>query len=111
MTTVVLTTTGTGQTWTVPADWNNLSNTITVISAGGNGAVGAAATGGGGGGGGGISVATNVNLSGGTASFQVGTAGGTTGVSGTGASWFNGTATNACSVGIQGASIGTTAGV
>jgi len=58
----------TGTSWTVPADWNNSSNTIYMVGAGGGGANGAVSgnnrAAGGGGGGGGYRVLTNQTLSG-----------------------------------------------
>jgi len=53
--------------WTVPANWNNASNTIVAIGPGGNGANGAsnASPGGGGGGGGAYSAITNAVFKGG----------------------------------------------
>ncbi len=67
--------------WTVPADWNNSSNSIQVIGAGGGGRSSGAAAGGGGGGGGGFASSTNLTLSG-TVAFSVGD-GGNAGVNGT----------------------------
>jgi len=49
-------------TWTVPADWNNASNTIEVIGGGGSGANAAASAAGGGGGGGAYAKVSNVTL-------------------------------------------------
>ena len=62
-----LTTTGAG-TWTVPFDWNNSSNTVEVIGAGGGGSNGVNARGAGGGG---YSKTSNITLSGSVA-FNVG---------------------------------------
>ncbi|MDP2598346.1 MAG: hypothetical protein Q8P49_00780 [Candidatus Liptonbacteria bacterium] len=87
-------------TWTVPADWNNSSNTIEVIGGGGGGG---ASTGGGGGGGGGayakISKFTT-STTGGTVRIEVGS-GGTSGVAGQ-ISYFNWNgvgSTSTCSAG------------
>jgi len=58
----------TGTSWTVPADWNNASNTIHMIGAGGGGATAAVSgnnrASGGGGGGGGYTVLTNQTITG-----------------------------------------------
>lgn len=62
--TVVILTLAGSQNWTVPVDWNNSSNSIEVIGAGGNGGAGTIWNGGGGGGGGEYRKAVNVNLSG-----------------------------------------------
>lgn len=77
-----------GTSWTVPGDWNNSSNTIEAIGAGGNG-YGYILCNAGGGGGGAYALTTNTTLSG-TVSYQVGTAGGTTGsgTSPTANTWF-----------------------
>ena len=58
---IVLTTTGTNN-WTVPSDWNNSSNTIEVIGAGGDGATGGFNAGKSGGAGGGYGKISNQTL-------------------------------------------------
>lgn len=82
-------------TWPVPSDWNNSSNTIQLIGAGGNGGVSkltgksSSQYGGGGGGGGAYAEISNLSLTtGGSVSIQVGVGGGVTTT--TGATWFNG---------------------
>jgi hypothetical protein len=60
--------------WTVPADWNNASNTLEVIGGGGGG--GLSGGGGGGGGGGAYAKAVNVTLTpGSTVTYQIGARG------------------------------------
>jgi hypothetical protein len=83
----LLTTTSTSPL-SVPADWNNASNAVELIGAGGNGATAAAKSSSGGGGGGGAYVKnTNVSLTvGGTVTFQVGAGGG---AGSTGSTTFN----------------------
>jgi hypothetical protein len=106
MTTVFLTTTGSG-TWTVPSDWNNASNSIEVIGAGGGGAGG---NWGGAGGGGAYSKIINLSLTvGASITIQVGVGGaGATTVGGTasagGDTWFNGASLGVSSVGAKGGS-------
>lgn len=79
-----------GTSWTVPADWNNSSNTIHMIGGGGGGAGGYASgnnrAAGGGGGGGGYTKLTNQTLSGAItyAIGAAGTAGATSGNGGAG---------------------------
>lgn len=110
LTTQLLTTTGTGQTVTTPATWNNTSNNLYGLSAGGSDAGGTSTLGSGGGGSGGFATAVNQTLTGGAANkYQVGTGGGTTGVSGTGATWFGSTGTSVSNslIGIQAGSPGT----
>jgi len=83
-----------GSTWTVPADWNNASNSIEVI--GGGGAGGSEAAGGvgaGGGGGGAYSKLTNASF---TAGTVVGVNIGTTGAVNFGASGGKGGDTYLC---------------
>src|SRR3989338_5470154 len=71
--TVIILTTANSSPWTVPLDWNNVSNTIEVVGAGGNGVDALLdGRGGGGGGGGAYAKVTNLTLTpGGTASFQI----------------------------------------
>lgn len=98
--------TGSNQTWTSPSDWNNATNTIEGIGAGGSGGAvrGGAVRGAGGGGGGayakivnftvatpGTTTATTRVGTGGAAVQQTGTNGNLNGNSG-GGSWFNNTA-------------------
>ena len=91
-TTVVYLTSGT--TWTVPSDWNNALNTIETIGAGGAGAVS-------GGGGGAYSKISNLTLSPGSVTYQVGVGGTSNGATGTD-TWFNGASLAASSVGAKG---------
>ncbi len=71
---IFLTSTGTN-TWTVPSDWNNSSNSIEVIGSGGGGST-AAASGAGGGGGGGYGKISNQNYTpGNSISYTIGTGG------------------------------------
>lgn len=56
---IILTTTG-GATWTVPSDWNNITNTIEVIGGGGNGFTTSNSNPHGGGGGGGYAKISGV---------------------------------------------------
>jgi len=73
---IFLTTTGTGNSWTVPADWNNASNTIEAIGAGGTGDCNN--DWGGAGGGGAYAIANNVTLTpGGSVSYNIGAGTGT----------------------------------
>lgn len=97
---VVLTSTS-STSWTVPADWNNSSNSINLIGGGGGGAGGRASgnnrAGGGGGGGGGFTRLTNQTLSG-SVTYQAGTGGAVAtgnvnGNSGGTTSWNSGAAT------------------
>jgi hypothetical protein len=99
----------TGTSWTVPADWNNASNTIECIGAGGGGVDGTVAVvgAGGGGGGGAYSKIANLTLTPGSAiTVQVGTggtraaSGGTAGAGGD--TYFNGASLAASSVGAKG---------
>ena len=57
---IFLTTTASGQTWTVPADWNNAANKIEIIGAGGSGDTNLSF--GVGGGGGAYASVTNITL-------------------------------------------------
>src|SRR5208282_3884465 len=68
-----------GSTWTVPPNWNNASNVVYALGAGGNGGNGIAnSTIGGGGGGGAFAAITNTTLTpNGVVNFQIGTASGT----------------------------------
>jgi len=110
MTTVLLTTTGAG-TWTPPAGVTVIQ-TMYAMGAAGNGAAGSSLTGGGGGGSGRLMSASNLTVTPGTpVNLQVGIGGGTTGSSGTGATWFNGTQVTGSTVGAGGAASGTAAGV
>lgn len=109
MTTIVLTS---GTSWTVPSDWNNAANTIYVLGAGGNGSSGNAGTGGGGGGSGSYADAANVTLTpGASIQIQVGIHNGATSVSGSGATWFNGTAANAATCGARAGAVGAATGI
>lgn len=92
--------TGSNQTYTVPADWNNSNNNIQVIGAGGSGGNAKPVSGtryGTGGGGGGYSVINNTTLTqGASVTYQIGTNGtavtrtttGTTNGNAGGATWF-----------------------
>lgn len=88
------------QTWTVPADWNNASNSVAVIGSGGSGGV-SNANGGGGGGGGAFASSTNLTLSG-TVTYAIGTSATTTSPtlsqSAFYETYFNGTASSTASV-------------
>jgi hypothetical protein len=104
--TVILTETGTGKTWTVPADWNDADNSIHCIGAGGGGGRNI----GGGGAGGAYSGIVNLALTpSSSAQYRVGSGGsGATGGSATagGDTWFNGANLGASSVGAKGGSAG-----
>src|SRR5208282_2217039 len=117
-----------GSTWTVPADWNNSSNSIVAIGAGANGVAGGNGGGGGtgnpgtiggnggtggaggaggsagaGGHGGSATQITNVALTPGTqVNIQVGTAGAPT--------WFNNTSVLQAAGGSSGSNVGTLLG-
>ena len=100
---IVILNTGAGsgnQTWTVPADWNNSSNSVAIIGSGGKGGL-SNANGGGGGGGGAYASSTNLTLSG-TVTYAIGTSSTTTaptlGQSGLYETYFNGTASSTASV-------------
>lgn len=112
---LITTPTGSLQSFTVPSDWNPLSNTVHVIGSGGSGGNGRGtgtrrATGGGGGG---YSRVSNLNISG-TVSFQIGNQaagstrtssgfnGGTAGAS----TWFNGSTQAGSSVSANGGGAG-----
>lgn len=118
--------TGSNQTYTSPSDWNNASNEIQTVGAGGSGA--AATTGvdnlrnvSGGGGGAwnkivnfsfaspGTTTATYRTGTGGTAVSDSNGVGGTTGIPGNtgGDTWFNGTTLAGSSVGSKGGNGGT----
>lgn len=77
---VVRTTTG-GSTWTVPAHWNNASNTIQIIGAGGGGGTNGSTSGGAGGGAGAFAKVSNVTLTGATVYHRI-AAGGAASTSG-----------------------------
>lgn len=102
-----------GTSWTVPADWNNASNTIETIGGGGGGGAGGvdgsiAGGSGGGGGGGAYSKITNLTLTpSGSVTIQVGTAGAVATAGGD--TWFNGANLAASSVGSKGGGAGTSA--
>jgi len=86
VTTIVLTT---GTTWLVPVDWNNTSNTVYCIGAGGTGSAG------GGGGGGACAFTANIGLvPGAIVSYQLGVGGGSvgSGTSPTTNTWFGSSA-------------------
>lgn len=114
VTQTILTTTGSNQTYTKPADWNNADNTVECIGAGGSGGVGsrlgtATTALGSGGGGGGYGVYTNLTLSG-NATYRCGTGGTsvnrtttgvTAGVAG-GDTWFGVGATSYASASVGG---------
>lgn len=115
---VVLTSTS-STTWTVPLDWNNAQNTIHLFGGGGGGGGGYASTsyyGGGGGGGGGYTKLTNQSLSiGASITYQAG-AGGAAGAAaadgsaGNTTSWNSGAATAGGGGGGSRSSTGGTAG-
>lgn len=105
MGTIDLTTTTGAQTWTVPADWNNTSNTIEVIASGGGGGTPAGAGSGSGGGGGGYSKITNLALTPGATVNFFGSTGGAANTAGPDA-WFNGASLAASSVGAKGGGAG-----
>jgi hypothetical protein len=76
--TVIVLTSTTSTTWTVPSDWNSSNNTIEVIGGGGGGGGGQNGSGfaGGGGGGAAYSIAKNITLTpNSTVGIQVGTGG------------------------------------
>jgi hypothetical protein len=115
---VVLTSTSSA-TWTVPLDWNNTQNTIHLFGGGGGGGGGYASSsiyGGGGGGGGGYTKLTNQNLSlGASITYQAGTGGAagaaaTNGSSGGTTSWNSGASTAGGGGGGSRSSTGGTAG-
>lgn len=78
-----------GVSWTVPADWNSLNNSIECIGGGGHGS-GTGSTGGGGGGGAYSKIINLALTPGASVSYQIGAAGGA-GVAAD--SWFSSTAT------------------
>lgn len=81
-----------GTTFNTPADWST-TNTVEVIGASGNGGTGTGSFYGGGGAGGGYAKVSNLSLSG-AISYQIGTAGGTTGAgTATANTWFETDAT------------------
>jgi hypothetical protein len=89
-----------GTSWTVPADWNPADNSIETIGGGGGGGTSSGGNDAGGGGGGAYSKITNLTLSPGSVTLQVGSGGGpnTNG----GDTYFNGASLGASSVGAQG---------
>jgi hypothetical protein len=92
--TVLLRTTGSVLTWTVPADWNSSDNRIECIGGGADASISFFRNGGGGGA---YAAITNLSLTpGGSVSYRVGAASGDT--------WFNGATFGAASVGAKGAS-------
>lgn len=100
---VILTTTGSVLSWTVPDDWNDADNSIEVIGAGGTGGDSPGAQGGAGGGGGGYSKVTNLSLTpAALISYRVGANSGGNG----GDTWFNGASLAASSVGAKGGTAG-----
>lgn len=103
--TVILIDQGALRSWTVPATWNNASNTISALAAGGGGFSPTGGNGGAGGGGGAFSQISNLTLTpGASVSYRVGT-GGAAGVDGTD-TWFNGATLAASSVGAKGGKAG-----
>lgn len=114
--TFLTSTTGSNQTYTSPSDWNNASNIVETIGAGGSGGRGAGGSNGGasGGGGGGWSQITNFTFATPgttTATYQLGTGGPSTSLStqnskgdGTagGDTWFNAATLAGSSVGAKG---------
>ena len=106
-TTTFLTTTGSLQTFNVPADWNSSNNSIYTIGGGGGAADGNSGVlvGGGGGGAGALSLIFNLTLTpSGTASYQIGSGGAHSAVATNagGDSWFNGATLGASSCGAKG---------
>lgn len=105
--------TGSNQTYSVPSDWNSANNTIDTIAAGGSGGASIANSAGAfrsaaGGGGGAWNRVSNLSLTpGGSATYQIGSAGTAATATGTsvtagnagGDSWFNGATIGASSVG------------
>jgi hypothetical protein len=109
----ITSTSSSDQSWPVPNDWNSLSNTVEVLSHGGNGFDGSPGpnnnpcSGGSGGGGGQYAKKSNVTLTpGGTATYRLRSA--NSGSSDSQACWFNGTSLAGSSVGIRGQAGGTT---
>lgn len=97
--------TGSNQSYSVPSDWDSANNSVQTLGAGGGG--GGCNNGqGGGGGGGAYSAQTNIALSGGgTATYQIGTAGTTASATNGGDggdTWFNGATLGAATVGSKG---------
>jgi len=114
---VIVLTTDSDPTWTVPADWNNANNTVECIGAGGGGAAGqTGVTFGAGGGGGSFSKAANLVLvPGAIVALQVGRGGsggttsGASGANGTD-TYFNGNFSGVNCVGAKGGAGGTSGG-
>lgn len=99
---VVVLTSTTSASWTVPSDWDSAANTIHLIGGGGGGAAGIGSTnnraGGGGGGGGGYTKLTNQTLTpGASISYQAGASGAGSsignGSAGSTTSWNSGAST------------------
>lgn len=86
--------------WTVPADWNNASNSVEVIGGGGTGGDGTTSNGAGGGGGGGYSKVSNLNITTETVTFGVGASGSAPASAGKGGAggntWFNSSSYSQC---------------
>ena len=102
--TVILTTTGSVLSWTVPDDWNDADNSIHCIGAGGAGRTATTNNAGGGGGAGAYAAISNLNLTpAGSVSYRVGAA--ASQASG-GDTWFNGASLGASSVGAKGGTLG-----
>ncbi len=101
-----------GNTWTVPLDWDNASNTIEVIGGGGAGWTDTAGTNGAGGGGGGAySKSVNVTLSAGaTVSYNIGNGGNVYSVNG-GDTYFCNSTTNCASIGGSAVVVGAKGGL
>lgn len=118
--------TGSNQTYTSPADWNNSNNSVEVVAAGGSGGAASGASGGAfrsssGAGGGAYSKNTNFSFANPgttTATYRIGTGGAAVTASGTsvtngntgGDSWFNGTTLGGSTIGAQGGVGGGTSG-
>lgn len=84
---IFLTTTGASQTWTAPADWNSLNNTVECLGGGGGAIKFGSNTCAGGSGGGAYSLKSNVALGPSTSiNYRVGD-----GTDGSNDTWFNGT--------------------
>lgn len=96
--------TGTNQTYTRPADWNNNNNSVEVIGGGGRGADNnsSSQTAIGGAGGGAYSKQNNISISS-TATYRIG-AGAQTAFTNGGDTWFNGADLASSSVGAKGGS-------
>jgi len=101
-----------GDTWTVPLDWDNASNTIEVIGGGGAGWTDTAGTNGkGGGGGGAYSKSVNVTLNpGDTVNYNIGSGGNIYSVNG-GDTYFCNSTTNCASIGGSAVVVGAQGGL